>query len=119
MGDEVEAPCEEGAEHGLDGYGRRAGGNLCADIEAVDFEPGGTAEDLLCIDAVSEADEVEHGGVAELVLASFETATEFDAGGGWAGADVRKVKAGGFGGLGGQYESGEEGQADCRKHISC
>ena len=120
MGDEAEALGKEGAEHGLNGGGSGAGRNHGPDIEPIDFAPVGTAQDLPGIDAVREADEVQHGGVADLVLAAFEADAEFQVGRAGAGAKVRDFKAGRvFRGLGSQRESGDQGQADCRKHILC
>ena len=74
----------------MNGGGSGAGRNHGPDIEPIDFEPCGTAEDLPGIDAIRD----QHGGVAELVLAAFEAAAEFQVGRAGAGAKVRDFKAG-------------------------
>src|SRR5262249_15625361 len=103
------------------GLGGRGDGGLGEYVEAVHLQPARAAGYLFGIDIVGDADEVEHGGEAQLVAAGAEErAADHAEVSGRAAVNVCNFKfRSGFGGLA-ECRDGEEshqGRVDTDSHI--
>ena len=67
MDHQLEAVRQQGLQHEFSGLGSGTGGGIGNDVEAVEFQPIGSAEHSFLVDAVSNVDQIHHGGESQLI----------------------------------------------------